>query len=376
MASSANSIDIATSSSLGWLAVSACAFVISAICTNLGIAYAHRRGLLDAPGQRRSHQIPTPRGGGIGIVAGMLVVVAFAAAVVTGAIRPLALGVGAAVVLVAAVGWIDDHGGLSARTRFAAHCIAAVIVFTAIAAVLGLLGDESRGAQRLLFSLATLVPAIAIVWSINLHNFMDGIDGLLGWQAVFVLAALGLLCARAGHPGQAGCILALAASVAGFLPFNFPHARIFMGDVGSGVVGLMIAIVVLWQMTTPGIAVASGVALCSAFVTDATCTLLSRMWQRRHWYNAHREHLYQWLVRRGYSHPKVVAMYMGWNLLIVLPVVAWMNRMAPATVSTANTTAQGLAAAGSVYAIGFVVWFTAKRACLRGLRREGRRAST
>jgi len=187
-------------------------------------------------------------------------------------------------------------------------------------------------------------------------------------QAIFVLGALALVCRHVGEP-HAGEILVFAAAAAGFLPFNFPRARIFMGDVGSGVVGLLIAVAVLWQMSAPDTALTSGLVLCSAFVTDASCTLVSRIARGRRWYSAHREHLYQWLVRSGFSHAGVVALYMGWNLVIALPVVAWINRAPGAWMPIANANAEmregsGLGAAVLVYALGAIVWLLGKRWCL------------
>ena len=354
-----------------WIAAALAALAISAISTWLAISYAKRRRLIDEPGVRRSHSTPTPRGGGIGIVIAALV-----AGCVPAMIRP-PTSIGAAVVLtvaiviVAAAGWIDDHRGLSARTRFAAHCIAAIIFLLPVIAAVALSPDAleenfTTTVSTVWISLAVIV--FAIVWFVNLHNFMDGIDGLLAAQAIFVLGALAFVCRHVGEP-HAGEILVFAGAAAGFLPFNFPRARIFMGDVGSGVLGLLIAVAVLWQMSAPDTALASGIVLCSAFVTDATCTLISRIARGRRWYSAHREHLYQWLVRSGFSHARVVALYMGWNLVIALPVVAWINRAPGAWMPIANANVQtregtGFAAAAAVYALGIVVWIMGKRWCL------------
>jgi UDP-N-acetylmuramyl pentapeptide phosphotransferase/UDP-N-acetylglucosamine-1-phosphate transferase len=354
-----------------WIAAAAAALAISAASTWLAIGYAKKRRLIDEPGVRRSHSVPTPRGGGIGIVIAVL-----AAACVPAIMRP-PTSIGAAVVLtlaiaiVAAVGWIDDHRGLSARTRFAAHCVAAALFLLPVIAAVALSPDAveerfSTSVGTVWISLAVIV--LAIVWFVNLHNFMDGIDGLLATQAVFVLGALALLCRHAGEP-HAGEVLVFAAAAAGFLPFNFPRARIFMGDVGSGVVGLVIGIAVLWQMSAPDTAFSSGLILSSAFVIDATSTLVSRIARGRRWYSAHREHLYQWLVRSGFSHAGVVALYMGWNLVIALPVVAWINRAPGAWMPIANANVEmregsGLGAAVAVYALGIAVWLAGKRWCI------------
>ena len=203
---------------------------------------------------------------------------------------------------------------------------------------------------------------------------MDGIDAILAAQSIFVFSALAFLCAHAGE-AHAGQIAVFAAATIGFVPFNFPRARIFMGDVGSGVLGLLIAVAVIWQMSTPLTALTSGIILCSAFVTDATCTLLSRMLRGRRWYSAHREHLYQWLARSGFSHAGVVALYMGWNLVIVLPVVAWINRTPDLPMSIANIHMDwmpdsGAGPAAGVYLLGIVVWIAGKRYCLHASQRR------
>jgi UDP-N-acetylmuramyl pentapeptide phosphotransferase/UDP-N-acetylglucosamine-1-phosphate transferase len=353
-----------------WIAAMLAAFAISAITTWFAIGYARRRRLIDEPGVRRSHAAPTPRGGGIGIV-----VAVFVAACIPALMRPptsigAAVTLAVAIAIVAAVGWIDDHRGLSARARFAAHCIAALIFLLPVIAAVALSPEAVE--QGFATSISTVwislvLVALGIVWFVNLHNFMDGIDGILATQAIFVLAVLAFLCRRVGEP-HAGEVLVFAAAAAGFLPFNFPRARIFMGDVGSGVVGLLIAVAVIWQMSAPDTALASGVVLCSAFVTDATCTLVSRVLRGRRWYSAHREHLYQWLARSGFSHAGVVALYMGWNLVIALPVVAWINRavgwmpIANATIATPQSS--GLGAAAAVYLLGLIVWIAGKRYCL------------
>jgi UDP-N-acetylmuramyl pentapeptide phosphotransferase/UDP-N-acetylglucosamine-1-phosphate transferase len=190
---------------------------------------------------------------------------------------------------------------------------------------------------------------------------MDGVNGLLTLQAIFVFCALAALLGLRDAGGAALCLVC-AAACAGFLPFNFPHARIFMGDVGSGTLGFAIAMAVLWQVGSGKSAPTSGLVLCSAFVTDATCTLLSRMLGGRRWYSAHREHLYQWLVRAGFSHARVVALYMGWNLLVTLPVVAWMNHAPTDPMTT------GAAPALAVYVLAAAAWWSGKRWCLRHAR--------
>jgi len=361
-----------TTSDACLLAMPVATLALSAALTWLAIRYARHRQLLDLPGRRRSHSEPTPRGGGIAIVVAMVAGGLVLALQSTRGYLPILLP---PIVGIALVGWLDDHGGLSAAKRFAMHTLAAAWVFAGPLLLLTLfpVSDVPSGAG--LVGIAALAVTVAIVWSINLHNFMDGINGLLTLQAMFVLCALaGLLAWR--HADGVALLLVCAAACAGFLPFNFPRARIFMGDVGSGVLGFAIAVAVLWQIATPRIAAASGLVLCSAFVTDATCTLLSRMLQGRRWYSAHREHLYQWLARCGHSHARVVAFYMGWNLLIVLPVIGWMNRSPTSQTPAAGALPSfGIGAAAGVYALAVATWWFGKRWCLAAVRERGRHAA-
>ncbi|MEO8460404.1 MAG: glycosyltransferase family 4 protein [Dokdonella sp.] len=354
--------------------------IVSALVTAWAIAYARRRNLIDHPGQRRSHRVPTPRGGGIGIVVATLSCLC-APVLLTGIGLPL-FPVAAftfALMVVAAIGWYDDHHALSAAARFAVHTAAALIVLLPAWSEIGeVIAMRSSGAHALGIIAAIIVVAvIAMVWSINLHNFMDGLDGLLAMQAIFVLVSLATLCLWRGHPVLAWPMAIVVAAVLGFLPFNFPHARVFMGDVGSGALGFLIAIACCWQIADSGTALASGVIASSAFVTDTTLTLLLRFARGRRWYSAHREHLYQWLLRCGRSHAQIVAMYLAWNLLVVVPVLVWINRdanrMNSDSISTAGPT--GIVGMLAIYALATVVWCVGKRQCLRLIRNRRHHAA-
>jgi UDP-N-acetylmuramyl pentapeptide phosphotransferase/UDP-N-acetylglucosamine-1-phosphate transferase len=346
--------------SLLWLLAS---FLLSALCTWVAIGYARRRNLMDLPGQRRSHSAPTPRGGGIGIVVSVMVGLAALAYWVPAITLPGRLMV--AIALLAVVGWLDDHRPLPAWSRLLVHCIAIVVWLAPL--ILAILSAPTTAAQQLSTTPVETAGVLLLIgflsiWSVNLHNFMDGIDGLLAMQGIFVLgvlAVLGLSEANSVHPLQLGM---WAAAIAGFLPFNFPRARVFMGDVGSGVIGLLIAVAIIWQTSMPEVAMSSGIIAASAFVIDASCTLLSRMLRGRRWYRAHREHLYQWMVRAGMSHARVVAIYAAWNLLVVVPVLCWINRV-PARQSTIEALDSGYAWAAAVYALGVVLWILGKRRC-------------
>lgn len=335
------------------LVAAAAAAVVSAAGTGLALAYARRRGLLDAPGRRRSHRVPTPRGGGIGLVVAIVLV---GPLVLAEPAAPRWWVVALALVAVAAIGWIDDHRPLRARLRLGVHALAAAAIAAAV------LGPPADAATAVLYALAVL----AVAWSINLHNFVDGIDGLLGLQATAFCAVLGLFALRSGDHELAGLCLCGAGAAAGFLPFNLPRARIFMGDVGSGALGALVGVLALlaWRrgVLDPG----ALLLLASAPGIDATATLLSRMLKGRVWYRPHREHLYQWLVRRGAPHARVALAYAAWTALVV---PAWLILRAHWAGDAPLQGAREILyfvlwpAAGLVAAA--VLWWVGKRACLR-----------
>lgn len=344
-------------------------FATSAAVTALGIHYAHRRNLIDQPGQRRSHAQPTPRGGGIGIVTAVLVLFAAEMRILPREALPDLLACWIALALVAAVGWIDDHRGLGARWRILAHALAALIVIGGMLDPATIHADGmASGSPGVAYAVVLSLIGLSLMWSINLHNFMDGIDGLLTMQSLFVFLALALLMFAAGADADAWHLCALAAAVAGFAPFNFPRARVFMGDVGSGTLGLLVGIAVLRQLTVSEVEPFSGLIACSAFVVDASCNLASRMLRGKRWYSAHREHLYQWMARADMSHARVVAWYMGWNLFIVAPVLWQLNRNWSALPPGSHTIARGLESTCAVYGLGIALWIFGKRWCLHKVR--------
>lgn len=325
---------------MGWLLA---ALLITLLLVRGAIAYAHRRGMLDQPGQRRSHSIPTPRGGGIGIVVAMLICLPGAlwnlpAAWPVSVIASLS----GALLLVALAGWWDDHRPLPVLPRLGAQLLA-VLWFSCTLLAAGL----SWWWLPLLLGAGT--------WSINLHNFMDGIDGLLAQQAIFVASGLAWMAWVAAQPALAIASGSLAAASLGFWLYNRPPAQIFMGDVGSGSIGLLIFAfsAMLWRLEHALLWPA--LILSSAFVVDASLTLLTRMLRGRRWHTAHREHLYQWLVRSDRTHAQADLAYLAWNLLIAAP-LTWLAcshlRIAlPITIA--------------VYLTAAAAWLTLKRRCLR-----------
>ena len=287
-----------------WIAVF---FVVAFAGTWLARRYAISRQLLDEPGDRRSHSTPTPRGGGIAIVAAMLLAIgylAFRDPAMASALNAIAGGLG----LVAGIGWIDDHRPLPPLLRLVVQALAALLLGWAISAL---------GGGRFAAS-ASVLTAMVLV---NVWNFMDGIDGLAASQAVLVALAYGFL-AQSGPP--AWLALALAAACMGFLPFNVPRARIFLGDVGSGALGYLLAVLVAWTVFLPhgGWRAASMLLPLAAFLVDASLTLLTRMLKRQRWWLPHTEHAYQHWARRRRGHGMVTLAYAGWTAVMILFMLA------------------------------------------------------
>jgi Fuc2NAc and GlcNAc transferase len=289
--------------------------VSSIILTGLVRLYATRRNMLDIPNARSSHTLPTPRGGGLGIV------VTFAAALILLAWSRLLDVESAAVLLmgggiVAVAGFLDDRHSLPASARICAHLAAGGIFLVFIGkAPESWLTEFGLGHQWL----GALCLLLALTWSTNLFNFMDGIDGIAGSEAAFVTGAGAWINSQQGDPGVTAAMLCLSAASAGFLAWNWPPARIFMGDVGSGFLGLMIPMLDLTASARAPIPLQVWIILGGLFLADATVTLLRRAIRGDRWFEAHRLHAYQRLARRWKSHQRVTILFSAINLSWLLP---------------------------------------------------------
>ena len=284
-------------------------FALSLALTGLATAYARWRGLLDHPGDRHSHTESTPRGGGAGLVTAFLAAsLLFAADAGDGLWLK---GVVPCIAFLGVTGWWDDHASLSARLRF----------FVQLAVSLYLLWfSASYGWAPGLPML--LLGGLFIIWMTNLYNFMDGSNGMAGLQGVFAATVLAVLYHLADDGPFALIALLLAASCAGFLPWNLGRARVFMGDVGSLALGFTFAFLLLYGTTHGELSPPLALLVMMTFLTDATLTLLSRVIRGERWYNPHRQHLYQQLIAHGWSHGRVATLYQALNLALVLPGIA------------------------------------------------------
>lgn len=277
--------------------------------------YAIRSELLDRPNDRSSHAVPTPRGGGLAIVASFLLLT-LALHWIVPLPAPLRASLLGSAALVAWVGWLDDRHTLAARWRFFAHVVAAA---WSVWLMDGIPPVPAFGHHLDLGWLGTGLAVTYLVWMTNLFNFMDGIDGIAGIEAVTV-AAGGAACwwLATGSPLWALPLL-LAAAVGGFLLLNFPPAKIFMGDVGSGFIGMVLGVLSLWTAQQATQVYWAWFILIGCFMVDATTTLLRRVRRGERFYEAHRSHAYQYASRRHGSHQAVSLAVGAINLLWLLP---------------------------------------------------------
>ncbi|RXA95739.1 glycosyltransferase family 4 protein [Yersinia sp. 2105 StPb PI] len=281
--------------------------------------YALKNNIIDTPNSRSSHVIPTPRGGGVAIVISFLVGIAL---FYFQGYLPLLPSVGLIISggIIALVGFWDDHGHIAARWRLLAH-------FSAAAFLLFCLG----GFPVLTFSeytlnlgiLSSLFGLLFLVWMLNLYNFMDGIDGLASAQAVTsCIGAIVIYYISADHIALDNYLVLwlLASTVLGFLLWNFPPAKIFMGDAGSGFLGLVIGALAInagWIETKFFFC---WLILLGLFIVDATWTLIRRVLGGFKVYEAHRSHGYQIASRKFKRHLPVTLSAIAINVIWLFPI--------------------------------------------------------
>jgi len=299
------------------------AFIGSAILTWQLRRYALRQGMLDVPNARSSHQQPIPRGGGLA-----LVVVVEVGITLLHLQQQLPLNHWLAVsggVAVALIGWIDDRSHVAARWRLLVQFLATGWLLWWLIETLPMGGIGGL-----------LLLAIGVMWCSNLYNFMDGIDGIAAVQLMSVCVGSALLPLLATAVSADGLdvdamvnatfssyqivALLLAAASGGFLLFNWPPARIFMGDVGSSYSGFIVAALPL--LAAGALPLPAWLILNSLFFVDATVTLLVRIGRGERWYEAHRSHAYQRAAERLGAHRPVTVAVLLINLFWCWP-LAW-----------------------------------------------------
>jgi Fuc2NAc and GlcNAc transferase len=327
-------------SSVLWLACIASSFAIVGLVRRAALTH----GVLDYPNVRSSHHHPTPRGGGLGIA--ITTVAALWLLWLNNLVdwplfSVIALGGG----LVAVTGAIDDVKSLSVPVRLAVH----LLVAGASIYQLQWVGTVQVGNHFVELGIfGYVLGLLGIVWTLNLFNFADGIDGFAASEAIFITCAWLILELLGGdEPGSSGTIIVFAGACAGFLLWNWPPAKIFMGDIGSGFLGFVIAVLALHAAQEDPAALFVWLTLGAAFFADATVTLIRRMLRGAAISQAHHSHAYQILARRWNSHRAVTLAVLGLNIVILLP-MAWLATVQPSWAAAI--------AFGTVVVLGAVAW--------------------
>ena len=301
------------------------AFILSWRLTGLILRAAKRFNIIDHPNSRSSHTLPTPRGGGLSIFVvflGAVMGLYFFGSLPSDIFSSLAVGG----VLIASIGFADDHRHVPAKWRFLVQVIAATFAVT----MLGGLPEIQLGDKSVDLGITGDATAIVFtVWLINLYNFMDGIDGIAAVEAVCITGSAFVILSF-GDSGEISILLAVfAATALGFLVWNWPPAKIFMGDVGSGFIGFVLAMFAIISSSLGLLSIWAWLILAGVFVVDATLTLITRVINGEEWYSAHNNHAYQKASRRLKSHKPVTLSVLMINILWLLP-IAWFASARPA----------------------------------------------
>ncbi len=274
-------------------------------------------GLYDVPTERGMHTFDTVRGGGLAVVVCLMLLISFHL-LIDSLDSVIAMSMIISLFVIGLLGLCDDFKGLSFKFRLVIHFIvASFLVFS--------LQDDINNINLyplpISGSLKDLFFILFIVWFINLYNFMDGINGIASAQAIYFfssLAALSILIPEMSHE----IYLGYSAIFFGFLLWNFPKPRIFLGDVGSGSIGVFIAVNIISISSIDPNLFWISLILMSIFIVDTTFTLLVRILLRQSFHQAHNSHVYQKSALALNSHTLVTLMIVFFNTAVILPLIA------------------------------------------------------
>ncbi|MCB1689189.1 MAG: glycosyltransferase family 4 protein [Halioglobus sp.] len=286
---------------------------LSIFLCGIYVPFARARQILDTPNERSSHSLPTPHGGGVPLFAALVLGLVLAAWLY-GAWGESLVTLTACALALALLGVVDDLRGLSVRWRLVTYGV--VCLFSAITLL------QDAGTEPVFSrSVLVLVAALAMLWSLNLYNFMDGIDGIAALQAVFTCCGAALLSWLAGaDDGYVRYCLLLAAAHGGFLLWNYPPARLFMGDAGSVPTGFLLAALAVLGAVQGHLDPLCWLVLSAVFITDASWTLGWRILTGQKFTQPHRSHAYQRLSRHWHSHLSVDLLLLAINVVWLLPI--------------------------------------------------------
>lgn len=276
-------------------------FFLTALLTWCWIKIAQTKKIHDSPERRRLHQTQIPRAGGISIALVMIVTSAFI--FLKSDVSPYWPLIITAMILYGALGFLDDLNPLSSETKLLLHGLIAVVIFL-IAIVL--LSSSL---------MASIIISVAYLLFVNIWNFMDGSNGLVSMQSLIVV--IGFVALSYFSVGTYYFALALAVCCLGFLPFNFPEARVFLGDVGSYVLGAAVVGLAVLAYDEAQWTPLEILCLTSALWIDAVLTFIRRAFRGFKVTQAHRSHLYQYAIRGGNGHAAVCWYYATWTVIMI-----------------------------------------------------------
>ena len=283
------------------------AILVFAVAAWLTRAFAHpgsRLHILDHPNERSLHARPTPRTGGVAMVLAIVIGVMVLPLLTGAGMSRELLWLGSGALAVAGISYLDERRHIPVASRLMAHVFAGGLL------VAGGLAAESLQLPGVSYPApvwaAGFMTVLFVVWMINLYNFMDGMDGFAGGMAVFGFGSFAVMGWLAGHDLFFAMNMIVVTATTGFLIFNFPPARIFMGDTGSSTLGFLAAAMSLWAEREGLFPLWIALLVFSPFIVDATVTLLRRLWRREQIWQAHKAHYYQRLVQLSWGHRKTV----------------------------------------------------------------------
>lgn len=278
--------------------------IVSFSLTFLVKVIAQKKLLIDIPNERSSHVTPTPRGGGLAIAVSWFAGISylnFTGNMDVNLYYALLSGI-----LISGISFLDDIYTLKSLPRMIIHAISTLIALYFIGGLkvidFGFFTIENT-------IILTILAFIGIIWFINLFNFIDGIDGHSSGGALFIALALFFFV-------KDTVLLVLAAAVLGFLPWNWQKAKIFMGDIGSTLLGFTMAVLLIYYNNHEQFSIVSGLIITAVFWFDATFTLIKRFLNKENIGQAHRKHAYQRIVQFGFSHQKTVLIVALINLIL------------------------------------------------------------
>lgn len=299
------------------------AFAVAAASTGWIVSRGGSRWLVDAPNERSLHHRPVSRAGGVAILAGLAA--GFTVATFIEAPASPYGWVLAGALVIGSISFADDVRPISPAVRILFHLAAAACVVPAGLVVERLVLPGT--AFDLGMTAGAVLTVLFVTWVVNLYNFMDGMDGFAGGMTAIGFTTLAVLCARQDASVLVAASLVVASASLGFLLFNFPPARIFMGDLGASLLGYLCAVLILSAERSASVPLWISILVFSPFVIDASVTLVRRIIAGERPWRAHRSHFYQRLVQLGWGHRRTVVREYG--LMLACAATAMLALRAP-----------------------------------------------